>query len=139
MRTIQSTLSNSLPSNEQIVDLQLVNTYYQVDMIQFACKYYVAGQVVADVMTRKQCYGFSDPAFFSNISYQDPLVDGNLTWQLYLLHTSAAGPLGEKAAYRTCSEIENVRDNVGDVIYDNGASFEIYNPLLNSTAPGHVV
>ncbi len=131
-------LSSTLPSNEYILDLQLINTIYQKDMIQFAAKYYTGGPVIADIVTRSQSYGFSDPAFFTEIEYPSPLSSSNMTWQIYLLHTSAAGPFGEQAQYRTSSIIENTRDNAGDVIYDNGASFELYNPNYNSTAPGHI-
>ena len=93
-----SSISSTLPSDEYIVDLQLVNTIYQIDVIQFANKYYGGGPVVADKVTRRQCYGFSDSNFFSKIEYNSPLShsSGNMTWQLFLLHTSAAGPFGDK-------------------------------------------
>ena len=128
-------LSNGLPSNEFILDLSLVNTVFQTSMISFADKYYANGPVVADVVTRSQCYGFSDPSFFTNINYNSPLTSSlsNMTWQLYLLHTSAAGPFGEQPQYRTNNIIENTIETSGNLIYDNGASFVLYNPAVNLT------
>jgi hypothetical protein len=127
-------LSTTLPSNDYIVDLNLVNTVYQRYMISFAANHSRAGPIVADIVSRDQSYGFSDPSFFSRIEYPSPLYpeNQNMPWDLYLLHTSKAGPFGEKVEYRTNSIIQNVRNDAGDVVYDNGASFIISNPTQNN-------
>jgi hypothetical protein len=127
-------LSTTLPSNDYIVDQNLVNTVYQRYMISFAANHSKAGPIVADTVSRDQSYGFSDPSFFSRIEYPSPLypANQNMPWHLYLLHTSKAGPFGEKVEYRTDNIIQNVRNNAGDVVYDNGASFIISNPTQNN-------
>ena len=109
------------------LDLSLVNTVFQKSMILFASKYYTGGPVVADIVTRSQSYGFSDPSFFTQIDYTSPLTSplSNMTWQLYLVHTSAAGPFGEQPQYRTNAIIENTVEHDGDLIYNNGPSFTL--------------
>lgn len=121
-------LSTNLPENEYIVDLLLVNTVYQKEMISFAEKYSKNGRIASDEVTRTQMFGFSEPSFFSrHIWYKIliPAPDQNIEWDLFLLHTSKAGPFGEKVEYRTKERIENIRLTAGNIIYDNGESFII--------------
>jgi hypothetical protein len=119
-------LSESLPKSGYVVDLTLINTNYQVSMISFANKYSTDGLVLADLVTRSQTYGFSDPSFFSRIVYSSPLVSPDLlneNWTLLLLHYGKAGPFRESLQYRTDEYIQNFTYLEGSVVYDNGASF----------------
>jgi len=129
-----SALSQNLPGDPYVVDLSVVNTIYQKQMISFATDYSEEGIVIADSVTRAQCYGFSSPLFFSRIEYDSPLVSGlnqNLQWTLFLIHSSKAGPFEEKPENRTATIIQNLLSNSGDFVYTNGESYILYNPVQN--------
>ena len=119
-------LSKDLPENEYLVNLGVVNTIYQIEMISFAERHFYNGSIASDVTTRFQIHGFSNPSFFSRHIWNSPLEPNqNRKWDLFLLHTVKAGPLSEPAEYRTRERIENLRLEAGNVIYDNGESFII--------------
>lgn len=121
-------LSENLPENSYIVDLVLLNTVYQKQMITFAETHSEHGIIIADWVTRTQAYGFSSPNFFSRILYPSPLeqtFNSEYEWNLFLLHTSKGAAFGEKVEYRTEKVIQNLRLNAGNTIYDNGESFII--------------
>ena len=121
-----SVLSIDLPENEYTVDIRMMNTIYQIEMISFAERHSSKGRIASDFITRDQMWGFSGPSFFSRHIWHSPLIpnpDKNLEWDLLLLHTVEGGVLSEKAEYRTRERIENIRLEAGILIYDNGESF----------------
>ena len=123
-----SVLEKDLPENEYLVDIQLVNTVYQREMISFAEKHSSIAKIASDRVTRWQIYGFSNHSFYSRHIWHSPLEpsqDQSLEWDLFLLHTRKAGPFGEQVEYRTTQRIENLRTEAGNLIYDNGESFII--------------
>ena len=125
-------LSRDLPKNEFIVDLGRVNTPYQKEMISFAERYSSDARIASDSVTRFQIHGFSNYSFVLRHIWHSPLYpDKNLQWNLFLLHTSKAGPFQEEVEYRTSEMIENLRLEAGNIIYDNGASFIISNTPSN--------
>jgi len=130
-----SAISQSLPGDPYILDISLVNTIYQKQMISFANSYSRKGIIIADSVTRCQCYGFSSPPFFSRIEYPSPLVSGlsqNLEWSLFLLHSTKAGPFEEKPENRTDPIIQSLLLNSGNLVYNNGESYILYNTNQNS-------
>lgn len=121
-------LSKDLPENEYIIDLGRINTVYQKEMISFAERHSSNARITSDKVTMAQMYGFSNHSFFSRHTWHSPLIpnqDKDLLWDLFLLHTSKAGPFQEKVEYRTNEKIENHRFKAGNTIYDNGESFII--------------
>ncbi len=121
-----SVLGNDLSENDYLVEIQLVNTVYQKEMISFAEKHSSKARIASDVATRWQIHGFSNRSFYSRHIYFSPLkphLDQRLEWDLFLLHTRNAGSFGERVEYRTTERIENLRTEVGNLIYDNGESF----------------
>lgn len=120
-------LSQDLPVNEYVYDYQSVNTVYQEEMIFFAeISSPNDARVASDVVTRWQIYGFANDAFISRHIYLSPLQYPNLTWDLFLLHYDGkAGPLNEKVEYRTNERLTELKDTLGNVVYDNGESFII--------------
>jgi hypothetical protein len=120
-------LSQDLPANEYIFDFRSVNTVYQEDMILFAQRYSSNNtRVASDVVTRWQIYGFADDTFINKHIYQSPLESQDLSWDMFLLHYDGkAGPLNEKVENRTNERLTELKDTLGNVVYDNGESFII--------------
>ena len=120
-------LSQDLPANEYIFDYRSLNTVYQEDMILFAQRYSSNNtRVASDVVTRWQIYGFADDIFINKHIYQSPLESQDLSWDMFLLHYDGkAGPLNEKVEYRTNERLTELKDTLGNVVYDNGESFII--------------
>lgn len=118
----------NMPENEYLVEIQLVNTVYQKEMISFAEQHSSKARIASDIVTRWQIYGFSNRSFYLRHIYYSPLEpnqDQRLEWDLFLLHTRKAGPFEEQVEYRTAERIENLRTEAGNLIYDNGESFII--------------
>lgn len=127
-------VSKSLPESQYLVDLVIINTVYQKDMIFFAQNHSTRGLIASDAVTSYQVYGFSNSSFFSRQVSQSLLLVNStqdLKWDLFLLHTTEAGPFQEKPEYRTEERIESLRLTAGNVIYDNGGSFIISHSLYN--------
>lgn len=123
-----SVLAKDLPENEYLVEVQLINTVYQKEVISFAEKYYSKGRIASDVVTRWQIDGFSDRSFYSRLVWHNPLEPNQnqrSEWDLFLLHTRKAGPFNERVEYRTMERIEHLRREAGNLVYDNGESFII--------------
>lgn len=121
-------LSESLPGDEYIIDLVAVNTVYQKEMISFAEKHSEHGRIASDGATRYQIHGFSSSSLFSRHIWFSPLIsdpDRNLEWDLFLLHTSKAGPFQEGPEDRTEGKIFDLRLKAGNLVYENGESFII--------------
>jgi len=124
-------LSQNLPENEYISDFRMVNTIYQQEMILFAEKFSPKEAIVtSDTVTRWQIFGFANENFSSRYIWYNPLQphinNENAQWNLFLLHyLGRAGPLSEKVEYRTKEVINNLRNTLGNTIYDNGESFII--------------
>lgn len=130
-------LSKELPANEYILDLRSVNTVYQRNMILFADSYSANdANVTSDFVTRWQIQGFGSASlsnkdmYFTIFELQSALAQNvNLTstkWSLALLHYDGkSGPLSEKVENRTGAAIDELKDTLGNVIYDNGESFII--------------
>jgi hypothetical protein len=123
--------ANDLPEGEYIVDLRMVNTIYQVKMILFAEKFASKdAKITSDKVTRWQINGFAGVAFSSRHMYYSPLqpeVSMKIKQcNLFLLHYDGrSGPLNEKVEYRIRRVINEVRNTLGNTIYDNGESFII--------------
>lgn len=124
-------LSRDLPQDMYILDLMVVNTIYQEKMISFAERFSPSDfYITSDRVTRWQIFGFANPSFSSRHVWGSPL-DPNMSnedekWDIFLLHYGErSGPLNEKVEYRTREAIEELRDTLGNVIYDNGESFII--------------
>jgi hypothetical protein len=120
-------LSSTLPANEYIYDFREVNTVYQESMILFAENFSSNNTLVAaDTVTEWQTYGFANDTFFNRVIYYSPLETPNLPWELFLLHYDGkAGPLNEHVQNRTSEIITNLKNSLGNVVYDNGQSFII--------------
>lgn len=128
-------LSSDLPEEEYLVQLGVVNTIYQIEMISFAEKYSYNSSVASDVVTRFQIHGFSTPSFYlRHIRFNLLESNQSLNWDLLLLHTFEGGQFEEPAEYRTKERIENLRLEAGNLIYDNGASFIISHSMYNPDA-----
>ena len=120
-------LSQDLPANEYVYDFRSVNTVYQEEMIFFAERFSPNdARVASDVVSRWQINGFANDTFISRHIYRSPLQYANLTWDLFLLHYDGkAGPLNEQVEYRTNERLTELKDTLGNVVYDNGESFII--------------
>jgi hypothetical protein len=124
-------LSNDLPESEFIVDLRMINTIYQIKMIQFAEKFASKdAKITSDRVTRWQIFGFTNQTFSSRHVYYSPLQPEENAkikkWNIFLLHYNGkSGPLNEKVEYRTREVINEIRNTLGNTIYDNGESFII--------------
>jgi hypothetical protein len=120
-------LSPDLPANEYIFDYRLVNTVYQEKMILFAEGFSSnSTRVASDEVTRWQINGFANSTFVNRVIYDSPLIVQNLGWNLLLLHYDGkAGPLNEKVGNRTSERLTELKDTLGNVVYDNGESFII--------------
>ena len=120
-------LSPDLPANEYIFDYRSVNTVYQEKMILFAESFSSNNAIVAsDTVTRWQINGFSNDTFASRVIYASPLMVQNLGWDLFLLHYDGkAGPLIEPVENRTSERLTELKNSLGNVVYDNGESFII--------------
>lgn len=131
-----SVLGKDLSENEYLVEIQLVNTVYQMEMISFAEKHSSKARIASDTVTRWQIHGFSNSSFYSRQIWHSPLEPNQnqrAEWDLFLLHTRKAGPFGEQVEYRTTERIENLRTEAGNLVYDNGESFII--SQVNAHAP----
>ncbi len=121
-----SVLGTGLSGTDFLVDVNLVNTVYQIRMISFAETHSSIARTASDGATRWQVHGFSNASFSSRHVYFSPLEqnpDQIVEWDLFLLHTRKAGPFNEQVEFRTVEKIENLRTQAGNLIYDNGASF----------------
>jgi len=120
-------LSTNLPTNEYVYDFRTVNTVYQESMILFAQSFSTKTTTVAsDTVTRWQIYGFANDAFINRTLYYSPLNNQNLDWNLFLLHYDGkAGSLNEVVENRTSGILTGLKNNLGNVVYDNGESFII--------------
>jgi hypothetical protein len=120
-------LSPDLPANAYIFDYREVNTVYQERMILFAESFSSNSTTVAsDTVTRWQIIGFANGTFADRVLYDSPLMVQNLSWDLFLLHYDGkAGPLNEKVENRTNERLTELKDTLGNVVYDNGESFII--------------
>jgi hypothetical protein len=82
--------------------------------------------VASDTVTRWQINGFANDTFANRVIYYSPLMVQNLGWDLFLLHYDGkAGPLNEKVENRTSERLTELKDALGNVVYDNGESFII--------------
>lgn len=122
-------LSKDMPESDYIVDFRMVNTNYQIKMIQFAERFSTAGtRVTSDVVTRWQIFGFASETFSTKYIWDRPLEIGTFTgneqWNILLLHyCGKSGPLNEKIEYRTSEALAILRKALVNNIYDNGESF----------------
>ena len=124
-------LSKDLPADEYIFDFRSVNTIYQEKMISFAERFSSGdASIASDRVTRWQIRGLANESFSRRLVSYSPLEPNmnieNKGWDIFLLHYgSRSGPLNEKVEYRTREKLENLRDTLGNVVYDNGESFII--------------
>lgn len=111
--------------NEYVVDYRGVNTIYQKEMILFAEKFSKSGvRIASDTVTSWQIFGLTNVSFNSGYVWCNPLLDKEVEADLILLHYSGkSGPLNEEVDYRTRARINELRLELGNVIYDNGESF----------------
>jgi hypothetical protein len=110
----------------------MVNTIYQERMISFVAKFSAEdAEITSDIITRWQLRGFTSGAFYSKhfMYYEhalDPASITNERWSLFLLHYDGrAGLISEPVEYRTKEVLDNIRNTLGNIIYDNGESFII--------------
>lgn len=122
-------LSNNLPSSTYLEDLRGLNTIYQESMILFAQRFSSNTSLIgSDTVTGWQILAFGNESLASKYVNFDPLnpttnQTGNV-WDIILLdYGGKSGPLNEKAENRTPEAIQNLRDTLGNTIYDNGESF----------------
>jgi len=120
-------LSKDLPADEYIFDFRSVNTVYQEEVILFTERFTSNNtRVASDVVTRWQINGFANDTFIRRHIYQSPLQYPDLSWDVFVLHYDGkAGPLNEKVEYRTSERLTELKDTLGNVVYDNGESFII--------------
>lgn len=120
-------LSEDLSENAYIFDFRAVNTIYQEKMISFAERFSSNdSSITSDRTTRWQIYGLANESFYIRHGWHSLLDDPNIKWDIFLLHYGErSGPLNEKVESRDREAIEELRDTLGNVIYDNGESFII--------------
>lgn len=116
-------LSKDLSEDEYLLDLGMVNTIYQKEMISHAERYSpFNAKIASDRTTRFQIYGLTNASFSSKHIWYSPLEHPNLEWNLFLLHIDEiAGPFNEKAEYRSKERISEFLET-GNAIYHNGMS-----------------
>ena len=120
-------LSGDLPANEPIVYVNLVNSIYQRQMINFA-KDHVTGRIVSDSVTVNQIVGLTNLDFVVEHigwDYYYPLDKNKLErkYDCFLIHLPGiSGGFGEKAEMRTRHVIlEAIYDS--SILYTNGESY----------------
>jgi len=120
-----------LPTNEPIVYVNLVNSVYQRQMINFA-KDHATGHFALDSVTKDQMLGLTDLDFvLEHIGWVHyyPLGKGDLErkYDCFLIHLPGiSGGFGEKAEMRTRHVIlEAIYDS--SIVYTNGESYILAN------------
>ena len=122
-------LSNNLPSNTYLEDFRGVNTIYQESMILFAQRFSSdTSRIGSDTVTGWQILGFGNESLARKYVYFDPLNpttgQASQVWDMILLqYGGKSGTITEKAENRTREVLQNLRDTLGNTIYDNGESF----------------
>jgi hypothetical protein len=125
-------VSKTLPSDEYLFDVGDINTIYQVDMINFASNHSPGSlRVTSDLSTMWQIAGFASENFSNqHVGYsplQTNLTNVGVKWDIFLTHYDGkAGSLNEFIENRTRTVLDEIKQNSGSVIYDNGESFIIF-------------
>ena len=124
-------LSSSLPENEYIYDLRMVNTVYKEKLISFAqIASPKSARIAADSLTGNQIYGFADHSFsdrwvgYFNWRMESSILCEDVTdWDIALInYAGRSGSLVERAECRTQEHLQVVRATLGNVVYDNGGT-----------------
>jgi hypothetical protein len=126
-------LSGDLPVNEPIVYVNLVNSVYQRQMIDFA-KNHVTGRILSDAVTGNQILGLAGFDFVSKHLFWDhgyPLDKNKLgrEYDCFLIHLPGiSGGFEEKAEIRTRHIIlESIYNST--IAYTNGESYILVHNL----------